>query len=108
MSCDLHYFLVRKTRMASYDMIVGVIATVVFTVLLLVIYKFVINPQTVYNAVKTQCPDAWTFNSGTGLCEPTYPTHCTPFDPNATTLGTAAAKCNVAQSCGTFWSGYCP
>jgi hypothetical protein len=94
--------------MASYDMIVGVIATIVFTVLLLVIYKFVVNPQTVYNAVKTQCPDAWTFNSGSRLCEPTYPTHCTPFDPKAQTLQTDAAKCNVAQSCGSFWSGYCP
>jgi hypothetical protein len=94
--------------MAYYDMTAGIIATIVFTGLLLLAYKFVMNPQMVYSPMQTTCPDAWTFNAGTKLCEPTYSTHCTPFDPNATTLQSAVAKCNVAQSCGTFWSGYCP
>jgi hypothetical protein len=93
--------------MAYYSMGFGIVATVVFTVIILALYKFVANPQMVYSPNKSSCPDAWTFNAATKKCEPTYPTHCTPFDPNATTLDSAVAKCNVAQSCGTFWSGYC-
>jgi len=94
--------------MDYYSIILGVFLTVVFTVLFLGIYKFVANPQMVYSPAQSGCPDAWTFNALTKKCEPTYPTHCTPFDPNAQTLDSAVAKCNVAQSCGTFWSGYCP
>ena len=89
-------------------MVTGALLTVVFTVVILLVYKFVVNPQMVYGSTQTTCPDAWTYNGGTKMCEPTYSTHCTPFDPNAQTLDTAAAKCNVAQSCGSFWSGYCP
>ena len=91
-------------------MTVGIIATVVFTVLLLLIYKYAINPQMVINSqeLETKCPDAWNYNYTTLMCEPTYSTHCTPFDPYAQTLQSAVAKCNVAQSCGTFWPGFCP
>jgi hypothetical protein len=96
--------------MGYYDMTVGIIATIVFTALLLVIYKFVVNPQKVISSesLQTTCPDSWKYNIGTKMCEPTGLTHCTPFDPSAQTLQSAAAKCNVAQSCGTFWPGYCP
>jgi len=95
--------------MAYYDMTVGIVATVVFTALLLVIYKFVVNPQKVISAesLQTKCPNAWNYNPLTEMCEPTYSTHCTPFDPYAQTLQSAVAKCNVAQSCGTFWPGFC-
>lgn len=82
--------------------------TVIFTVLILVAYKYVINPQIVLTPQKTQCPDRWLYNSGTKLCEPQYPTKCSAFDPEAHTLETASAKCNVARECGTSWSGYCP
>jgi hypothetical protein len=87
------------------------VATILFTLLFLVIYKFLINPQVVLPAdlkSMSQCPDMWTFNMKTHMCEPNYKTECLPFDPQAPTLNTVLAKCNVARSCGTTWGGVCP
>jgi hypothetical protein len=84
--------------------------TLVFTLLMLVIYKFVINPQVVLTLDPTKmakCPDAWVYNSGTKLCEPNMPSECYPFDPDAPAIQSAAAKCNLARTCGTSWSGMC-
>jgi hypothetical protein len=84
--------------------------TVVFTVLMLVVYKFVINPQVVSSLDPTKmakCPDGWTYNISTKLCEPNTKTSCYPFDPDATSIQLAAAKCNLARTCGTTWSGMC-
>jgi hypothetical protein len=94
--------------MSYSDLAVAIIATAIFTVAFLAVYKYVINPQKVLTIAKSQCPDRWSYNSGTKQCEPNYQTHCTAFDPDAATLQTASAKCNVAQSCGTSWPGYCP
>ena len=94
--------------MSYSDLATAFVVTAVFTVLFLVAYKYIVNPQMVLNVEKSQCPDRRTYNAGTKMCEPKYDTHCTPFDPDAPTLQTAEAKCNVAQSCGSFWSGNCP
>jgi len=94
--------------MSYSDIATAFIATAVFTVLFLVAYKYIVNPQVVLNVTKAQCPDRWSYNAATHMCEPHYTTHCTPFNPDAATLQTASAKCNVAQSCGSFWAGYCP
>jgi len=84
--------------------------TLVFTVMMILAYKFLINPQivlTLDGSKMAKCPDAWAFNSGTGLCETNMPTHCTAFDPDAMAIQSAAAKCNLARTCGTTWSGMC-
>ena len=86
----------------------AVVATAIFTVAFLALYKYAINPQIVVNIAKAQCPNRWTYNMATKNCEPQYETHCTAFDPSAPTLESASAKCNVAQSCGTSWTGNCP
>jgi len=44
---------------------------------------------------------------GTKMCEPQYSTKCMPFDPDAPTLNTVSARCNLANTCGTDWSGVC-
>ena len=82
--------------------------TVVFTVLIVLFYKYVINPKYVKKVESmTQCPDRWNYNSVTKVCEPAYETHCLPFNPDANTLDTLAAKCTMARECGTVWSGMC-
>lgn len=84
--------------------------TAVFTVILLVIYKFVINPQIVLRLDSTKmarCPDNWKYNVATKLCEPNAATSCMPFSPDESTVQSAAAKCNLARTCGTTWSGMC-
>ncbi len=81
-----------------------------FTVLFLVLYKFVVNPQVVITpdaSKMSKCPDGWSFNPRTKLCEPNTESTCMPFDPDANTIQSAAAKCNLARSCGTTWSGFC-
>ena len=89
----------------------GAVLVVIFTTIFLAIYKVYFNPQVVYSPTEkmsSRCPDRWNYNFGTGNCEPAYKTECFPFNPDATTLNSPAAKCNVAQSCGTSWSGVCP
>ena len=94
--------------MNSYDILTLVSLTAIFTAVILVIYKYAFNPQTIAKHVSsTQCPDRWTFNGSTNECEPNYPTQCRPFDPTAITLQTAEAKCNLANTCGTSWLGAC-
>uniref|UniRef100_A0A6C0CHE6 CPW-WPC domain-containing protein n=1 Tax=viral metagenome TaxID=1070528 RepID=A0A6C0CHE6_9ZZZZ len=106
MPCDFHYFLNRKTRMNSYDIFTTVIATALFTVILLAVYKYVLNPSMVIQTQINKCPDLWTYDGK--MCVPQYETQCSAFDPDAPTLQTDAAKCNTAHTCGTSWSGYCP
>ena len=84
--------------------------TIVFTTIFLVIYKLVVNPQVVLNLNTTQmakCPDSWTYDSVGGVCRPNTTSSCMPFDPDADTIQTSAAKCNLARTCGTTWSGMC-
>jgi hypothetical protein len=84
--------------------------TVLFTVIMLVVYKFVINPQVVLKIDPTKmakCPDGWSYNIVTKLCQPDSQTNCMVFDPDASSIQSAAAKCNLARSCGTSWSGLC-
>ena len=87
------------------------VLVVFFTATFLFLYKTFLNPQVVYSApekMTNKCPDRWNYNYGTGKCEPAYKTECFPFEPDAPTLKSAVAQCNVAQSCGTSWSGVCP
>jgi hypothetical protein len=75
-------------------------------IVLLILYKFVFNPQVVVTASRenmSQCPDRWTFSNG--LCKPNYQTQCAPFDP--TKITSSAQACNIARTCGTNWSGMC-
>jgi hypothetical protein len=85
------------------------VATVLFTILFLVGYKVIVNPQVVYTPsvekMSGKCPDKWEYIDG--LCRPTYPTECLPFNPDSINFNTPASKCNLAQTCGTFWSGEC-
>ena len=84
--------------------------TILFTVVLLIVYKYVINPQIVISlntAKMAKCPDSWTYNLASNLCQPNAATSCMPFDPDATTIQSASAKCNLARQCGTTWSGMC-
>jgi len=84
--------------------------TVLFTVILLIVYKYVINPQIVLRMDPTKmakCPDSWTYDSASNLCKPNALTSCMPFDPDASTIQSAVAKCNLARSCGTTWLGMC-
>ena len=86
------------------------VLTVLFTDLFLVVYKLVINPQMVITPtlkMMSKCPNNWTYNGDTKMCVPQYDTKCTPFDPDAPTLNTVASRCNVANMCGTDWSGVC-
>ena len=82
--------------------------TVLFTVLFIAAYKVLINPQIVItpDARKmSKCPDNWTYD-GT-VCRPNSQSICMPFDPSADTIQSASAKCNLARTCGTTWSGLC-
>jgi len=96
-------FLVKKKGM-NYAATAALAA--VFTILILVFYKFVINPVVILPAVKTQCPAMWEYDVASKMCKPMYETACLPFDPESKTLNSDAARCNVARSCGTTWS--CP
>ena len=90
------------------EYIVTAVLAAIFTVLFLVLYKFVLNPQYVPStASMAQCPDRWNYNPTLQMCEPGYDTHCLPFNPATSTLTTMTAKCNLARSCGTSWSGMC-
>jgi len=94
--------------MPYYDLLMAIVATAIFTVAFLALYKYVINPQMVMDVVKGKCPSRWTYNPSSKLCEPAYATKCSPFNPDASTLNSAVAKCNVAHECGADWPGYCP
>jgi hypothetical protein len=85
--------------------------TVLFTVIFLVAYKFLINPQVILPATlssMSKCPERWNYNAGTQMCDPAYVTSCLPFSPDAPTLTSVLARCNLAKTCGTSWSGACP
>jgi hypothetical protein len=92
------------------NFLVLLLLVIVFTASILAILKYVVGvhielPTNVKQM--TQCPDRWNFNSITKMCEPAYSTHCLPFNPSAATLNNVTAKCNLARSCGTDWSGIC-
>jgi len=92
--------------MNSYDMITTIIATILFTVVALAIYKYLLNPQAILKVKAQKCPDMWSYDGK--MCVPNYSTGCTPFDPSAPSIQSAAAKCNTAHMCGTSWTGICP
>jgi hypothetical protein len=83
---------------------------IVFTVAILAVMKYILGVHIELPASVQQmsmCPDRWNINPLTKMCEPAYSTHCLPFNPSAATLNTVTAKCNLARSCGTDWSGIC-
>lgn len=78
----------------------------VLTIVVLVIYKFVINPQIVVTPSRkhlSDCPERWKFD-GTN-CIPQYETKCIAFNPK--TIQTIQQACNIAKKCGTDWDGMC-
>jgi hypothetical protein len=84
--------------------------TAVFTIIFLVAYKMIVNPTVVIRLDPTQaskCPDNWTYDTVGKLCRPNSKSSCMPFDPDASTIQTASAKCNLARACGTTWNGMC-
>ena len=84
-----------------------VVLVAVFTVVFLIIYKFVINPQTIITldpSKMAKCPQRWNFNSSSQMCEPAYETTCLPFNPDFPNLKTLVAKRNLASTCATEWN----
>jgi hypothetical protein len=81
-----------------------VTVSLVTVAILLVLYKFLFNPQVLPVMTNAQCPDNWVYK-GT-VCSPEYKTNCAPFDPKDIT--SPAQACNIARSCGTGWKGTCP
>lgn len=82
--------------------------TLFWTILVLLVYKFVINPQLVLTpSVQhlSACPEHWSYDATTKLCSPTYDTPCGPFNPE--TVTTISQACGIATACGTNWSGMC-
>ena len=104
---NFHSFPCIKERM---EYVTTTMLTVVFTLMFLAIYKYVINPQVVLTLDPTKmakCPDSWNYDSQSNLCRPNTSTTCMPFDPDSSTIQSAASKCNLARSCGTSWSDMC-
>ncbi len=92
------------------EYIVTALVVGVFTLLFLFLYKRLLNPEIVYTPnldSMTKCPDRWNYDPISKTCMPGYKTSCLPFDPESSTLDTLTAKCKVARSCGTSWSGFC-
>lgn len=90
--------------------IVIAVSAAIFTIILLVGYKYGLNPQIVIQpdpSSMSVCPDRWNFNSQKQMCEPSYTTHCLPFNPKSPNLSTIAEKCALASRCSTGWSGMC-
>ncbi|NDB81503.1 MAG: hypothetical protein EB127_01950 [Alphaproteobacteria bacterium] len=85
--------------------------TILFTVIFLVIYKYVINPQVVVTldgSKMNKCPDGWDYDFATNQCYYNSPVSgCLPFNPDDEAIQSAAAKCNLARQCGTTWNGAC-
>ena len=89
-------------------LLLTLVFTAIFTVVMIFIARtFMYNYQTVTIGNLSQCPDRWNFNAVTQMCEPAYSSLCLPFNPSAATLNSVVAKCNLARSCGTDWSGVC-
>ena len=90
--------------------IVTAVSAAIFTILLLVLYKYGLNPQMIIqpdSSSMATCPDRWSYDSAKQVCEPQYSTHCLPFNPKMPNLGTLSEKCALAARCGTGWSGIC-
>lgn len=86
--------------------LIAIVATLVF----LLLYKYVFNPQIVYTpdiSKMSKCPDRWNYDPISKTCAPGYKTSCLPFNPESSGMDTISARCNVARSCGTGWSGVC-
>jgi hypothetical protein len=90
--------------------IVIAVSAAIFTIILLAVYKYGLNPQIIIqpdSSSMTVCPDRWNLNSEKQMCEPSYSTHCLPFSPKSPNLTTVTQKCSLAGRCSTGWSGMC-
>ena len=77
----------------------SLIVALVFTLIIFLIYKFVLNPQIV-DRQQTKCPTNWTYSAP--LCTPDYETSCSAFNPSKMT--SKADRISFAESCGVQWS----
>lgn len=83
-----------------------VLEIVFYTVVAVLIYRFVFNPQIVTGGSRANastCPARWDYING--MCLPGYSTTCSAFNPSKMTSVTAS--CNLARTCGTDWPGMC-
>lgn len=88
---------------------VTALVAIIVTMIILLLYKYVFNPQIVYTpdiSKMSKCPDRWNYDPISKTCAPGYKTACLPFNPDLN-MDTLNARCNVARSCGTSWSGFC-
>lgn len=84
----------------------SVFGAVLTLAVLLVLYRFVFNPQIVTGASRAGasiCPSGWSYSNG--MCVPPHGSACGPFDPSKMT--SVVQSCNTARSCGYDWPGMC-
>jgi len=85
----------------------AVIVVSTLAVLALIVWAYMrLRPSVVlpHGGIVAQCPARWSRDGETGECVPQYPTQCKSFNPDTYT---DAQKCDIAQSCGTYWKGLC-
>jgi hypothetical protein len=75
-----------------------IIVAIIFTILIFLIYKFILNPQIV-DKQQNQCPTGWIYSDP--LCTPTYQTSCSAFNPSKMT--SRADKISFSERCGVRW-----
>ena len=76
-----------------------IIVALAITILIFLIYKFVLNPQIIGLQATQICPKKWVYMKP--LCKPTYDTVCAPFDPLKMT--SKADRIAFAEQCGVKW-----
>ncbi len=77
----------------------NLIVAVVFTVIIFLVYKFVLNPQIQLVQGSEQCPEGWIYEKP--LCKPGYLTKCREFDPSKLSK---ADKIHFVKKCGVTWN----
>jgi len=84
----------------------SVVSALITIAVLLILYRFVFNPQIVTGGSKSgasTCPAAWSYMDG--KCMPPKGSVCAPFDPSKIT--SVVEACNTARACGSDWPGMC-
>jgi hypothetical protein len=72
----------------------------IITIIIFLLYKFVLNPQIIGLQATETCPTKWKYEKP--LCKPTYDTICSAFDPSKMT--SKADRIAFAEQCGVKWN----